>query len=322
MDFRKLVSDIIIVSWNLFKIMIPTLLIVKLCQEVGADIWLAELMSPIMGVMSLPAELAIILTTTMLTNPYAGIIVAASIPEMASLNIGQMSVLALFMLFTHSLPVEVLISRRAGVRARITLAVRIGGGILACMILAQLFKLTGWYSEPASIHIPQISIDTSWLGWLQGQLISLMMIQIIIIVLLFFLEILRLIGVEKLMRMLLAPFLRSMKIGERASTIAIVGVTLGLGFGGGLLIKDVETGEIPKEDVFGILCFINLLHSVFEDTAIVMLLGPSLLIVLGFRFIFSFVLIYMIMIAVQRLPKHLWYSQLTNSNIPRNAGTA
>ena len=36
------------------------------------------------------------------------------------------------------------------------------------------------------------------------------------------------------------------------STIAIVGVTLGLGFGGGLLIKDVETGEIPKEDVFGI----------------------------------------------------------------------
>jgi len=322
MDFRKLVSDIIIVSWNLFKIMIPTLIIVKLCQEVGADIWLAELMSPIMGVMSLPAELAIILTTTMLTNPYAGIIVAASIPEMASLNIGQMSVLALFMLFTHSLPVEVLISRRAGVRARITLAVRIGGGILACMILAQLFKLTGWYSEPASIHIPQISIDTSWLGWLQGQLISLMMIQIIIIVLLFFLEILRLIGVEKLMRMLLAPFLRSMKIGERASTIAIVGVTLGLGFGGGLLIKDVETGEIPKEDVFGILCFINLLHSVFEDTAIVMLLGPSLLIVLGFRFIFSFVLIYMIMIAVQRLPKHLWHSQLTNSNIPRNAGTA
>ena len=80
MDFRKLVSDIIIVSWNLFKIMIPTLIIVKMCQEVGADIWLAELMRPIMGVMSLPAELAIILTTTMLTNPYAGIIVAASIP--------------------------------------------------------------------------------------------------------------------------------------------------------------------------------------------------------------------------------------------------
>ena len=31
------------------------------------------------------------------------------------------------MLFAHSLPVEVLISRRAGVRARITLAVRVGG---------------------------------------------------------------------------------------------------------------------------------------------------------------------------------------------------
>ena len=72
--------------------MIPTLLVVKLCQDIGADMWLADLMRPIMGVMSLPAELAIILTTTMLTNPYAGIIVAASIPEMANLNVGQMSI--------------------------------------------------------------------------------------------------------------------------------------------------------------------------------------------------------------------------------------
>ena len=322
MDFGKLYSDIITVSWSLFKIMIPTLIVVKLCQEVGADIWLAELMRPLMGLMALPSELAIIMTTTMLTNPYAGLIVAASVPELTGLTIGQISVLALFMLFTHSLPVEVLISRRAGVRARMTLAIRIGGAILACIILAQFCRLTGWLAEPAKMHIPQIVVDESLTGWLQGQVLSLIMIQGIIIVLLFFLEILRLIGVEKLMRMLLAPFLRSMKIGERASTIAIVGVTLGLGFGGGLLIKDVETGEIPKEDVFGILCFINLLHSVFEDTAIVMLLGPSLLVVLGFRFLFSFILIYLVMIVVQRLPERMWFRHLTNHNIPRNAGTA
>ena len=41
-----------------------------------------------------------------------------------------------------------------------------------------------------------------------------------------------------------------MGVGDKAATIAVVGVTLGLGFGGGLLIKEVSSGNIPKEDVF------------------------------------------------------------------------
>ena len=42
-------------------------------------------------------------------------------------------------------------------------------------------------------------------------------------------------------------------------------------------MKDVQTGTIPKKDVYGVLCFLNLKHSLFEDTAVVMLLGPSYL---------------------------------------------
>ena len=63
--------------------------------------------------------------------------------------------------------------------------------------------------------------------------------QVVIIVLLFFLEFLRMIGVERLIKLLLSPFLKLMKIGDRASTIAVVGVTLGLGFGGGVADLDV-----------------------------------------------------------------------------------
>lgn len=320
MNWQKLRDDIVVVSWNLFKIMIPTLNVVKICQEAGLDMWLADMMAPVMGLMSLPSSLAIVLTTTMLTNPYAGLLVASSLPDLAGLSVGQMSVLALFMLLTHSLPIEVMISRRTGVRARVVIALRIGSGFLAAVLLAQLFAVTGWYTEPAQMAIPQVTIDPSLIGWLKTQLLSLIFIQLIIIALLFLLELLRLIGVERLMQWLLGPFLRAMHIGDRASTIAIVGVTLGLGFGGGLLIKDVETGTIAKKDVFGVVCFINLLHSIFEDTAIVMLMGPSLAIVLGFRLIFAFVLIYLIMAAVKFLPEHYWQRFLTNHNIPAEAG--
>ncbi len=113
-----------------------------------------------------------------------------------------------------------------------------------------------------------------------------------------------------------------MKIGDRASTIAVVGVTLGLGFGGGLLIRDVATGTIHKRDVFGVLCFINLLHSIFEDTAVVMLLGPSLLVVLAMRTIFAIIMTLVVMMLATRLPEAIWDTQLVNRNIPKPAQMA
>ena len=108
-----------------------------------------------------------------------------------------------------------------------------------------------------------------------------------------------------------------MKIGDRASTIFDLSkFTLGLGFGGGLLIRDVATGTIHKRDVFGVLCFINLLHSIFEDTAVVMLLGPSLLVVLAMRTIFAIIAALVVMMLATKLPEAIWDSQLVNRNIP------
>ena len=76
---RKVVTDIIDVSVTLFKIMIPTLIVVKLLQEIGVVELLNHVLSPVMGVLGLPSEMAVVLTTNMLTNPYAGLIVASSL---------------------------------------------------------------------------------------------------------------------------------------------------------------------------------------------------------------------------------------------------
>ena len=318
---KKVLFDIRDVSLTLFKIMIPTLIVVKILQEIGIVALLNQVMAPLMSVLGLPAEMAVVVTTNMLTNPYAGLIVASGMPSLSELSVAQMSVLACFMLFTHSLPVEGLISRKAGVRLRVTLTVRIGAGFVLGFLLHHICEATGWLNQPAIPNLPDFASDTSLSGWIVGQIKGLIFVQLVIVVLLFFLEFLRIIGIERLIKLLLSPFLQVMRIGERASTIAVVGVTLGLGFGGGLLIRDVATGTINKKDVFGILCFINLLHSVFEDTAVVMLLGPSLIVVLLVRALFSIAVILILMMCVSKVPERVWYSQLVNHNIPINAGS-
>jgi len=45
--FRELGSEIVLVAWTLYKVMIPTLLIVKLLEEMGALVYLGWLLRQI-----------------------------------------------------------------------------------------------------------------------------------------------------------------------------------------------------------------------------------------------------------------------------------
>ena len=98
----------------------------------------------------------------------------------------------------------------------------------------------------------------------------------------------RLLGVEKIIQWMLRPLLKLVGIGKEATTITLVGITLGIAFGGGLLIKEAHAGHVSKKDVFTSLLLLGFCHSLIEDTLLVMLLGAHLSGVLWFRLVFAF----------------------------------
>jgi hypothetical protein len=291
---KKIALDIYIVSWALFKVLIPTLIVVKIAEAAGAVYWLNIAMAPIVTLIGLPADMAIVLTTTILTNPYAGLMLLSATPTAASLSVAQTTIIASFMLFAHSLPVEAAITRNAGLRVGVTLIVRVGAAILFCALLNLFFSQFNLLGETANLHLPQFDATPSLMQWTLDQIKGLVFIQGVIVVLIIGLELLRWIGVERLIQKMMHPILVLVGIGSRASTIVIVGLTLGLGFGGGLMIKDVRQGMIPAQAAVGSLVLINLYHSVFEDTAVMMLLGPSLFYILVVRGVFALILTYLI----------------------------
>jgi hypothetical protein len=208
--------------------------------------------------------------------------------------VAQTTIIASFMLFAHSLPVEAAITRNAGLRVGVTLIVRVGAAILFCALLNLFFSQFNLLGETANLHLPQFDATPSLMQWTLDQIKGLVFIQGVIVVLIIGLELLRWIGVERLIQKMMHPILVLVGIGSRASTIVIVGLTLGLGFGGGLMIKDVRQGMIPAQAAVGSLVLINLYHSVFEDTAVMMLLGPSLFYILVVRGVFALILTYLI----------------------------
>ena len=313
---KELAKSSLEITYELFIIMIPTLIVVKILDELGFVEILNNFCAPLMFLLGLPEAISLVFTTSMLTSPYAGLIVFSGLPADMPFTAAQASVLGLLILFTHSLPIEVIICRKAGVRARAMIFIRLGLGILSCYLLNLFFQVTGYMNYPATILLPSLESAPDLFSWGLSQLKGLGIIFIIIIALVIILDFLKYIGVERLIEKALKPFLNFLGVGEKASTIAIVGVTLGIGFGAGLLIKEVKTGKLHYKDVFGVLVLVGMLHSIIEDTAVISLIGSNIIITLFLRAVLTLCIVYVFMRLGAKLTKEFWQKHLTNYNIP------
>ena len=216
--FKELIIDIFNVTFTLFKIMVPILIFIKIIDEFGGIKLLSELLSPLMGMIGLPDSMGLVWATTLLTNIYGGLIVLVSIDF--SLTVAQASILGSMMLLAHSLPIEATIAKKAGVSLWATLLLRIGGSLLLAWILHLTYQATDTLNQPAQMLLSsEITEESTYLVWAMGQIENLFMVFLAISLLLFSLKILKLLGIEKLMAILLKPFLYLLGISKEATNI-------------------------------------------------------------------------------------------------------
>ena len=95
------------------------------------------------------------------------------------------------------------------------------------------------------------------------------------------------VGAIDLLNRLLRPVLRLIGIGPAASGITVAGLTLGVAYGGGLIIHEAKSGRVDKRDVFVSLTLLGLCHSLIEDTLLMAMLGAQLSGILWARLVFA-----------------------------------
>jgi hypothetical protein len=317
--FNELCKDIFRVTYTLFKIMIPMLIIIKIFEELGGIVLISQLLGPLMNSVGLPDSMSLVWTTTLITNIYGGLIVLINMDE--TLTVAQASILGSMMLLAHTLPIEATIAKKAGVSLWATLFLRIGGSLLLAWLLHLSYQYTGTLQHEAVIlWKPEVNTDPSYLGWTIKQTFSLFMVFIVISILLFTLKTLKLLGIEKLMAWLLKPFLRLLGISKEATSLTIIGITLGLAFGGGLLIHEAKQGHIKARDVFTAIMLLNLLHSLIEDTLLILLIGADFNTIFWGRLIFSIAVISLLSQVVRRLSPAFCEAYLYKSVVPIKHG--
>ncbi|TVR01914.1 MAG: hypothetical protein EA399_01170 [Desulfovibrionales bacterium] len=311
----KNVRDALRVCAALFKIMVPVMVVMKVLQELGLVVLVGQSMGPVMELFGLPGTMGLVWATAMLTNLYAAAVVLITLLPESPLTSAQVTVLATMMLIAHGLPVELSIAGRSGARVRTQLFVRIGAAMLCGWLLYLCYGWLDWGTAPVQPSWIPDAPPTGWAAWMVREIRNLAGIAMIVLIMLMLLDVLKRLGVTDLMIRLLSPLLKSMGIGREAGTITIVGMTLGLSYGGGLIIHEARSGRIPAKDIFLALTFMGLCHSLIEDTLLMLLLGADLSGILWARMAFSLVFLWILAWTVARLPDSVINALLVRSQM-------
>ena len=290
-------------SFTLFKIIIPVSIIVKILSELGLIEVLGNGLSPVMGLVGLPGDFGIVWATTMLTNIYGGMIAFFHLSLTNIYSVAQVTVLATMMLIAHTLPVEVRIAQKAGVRAWFTILLRVGCAFIIGVLLSLIFtKFNLLQNKNNVIWQPGIT-DPTLIQWIIDQLRNYAMIFLIILGLMSLIYILKKTGTMQKLNNLMEPGLHILGMSKNAAPVTIIGMTLGLSYGGGLIIQEAKEKMLSKKDAFLSLCLMGLSHSLIEDTLLMVAIGANLIGILGARIIFTIIIMFILIKFIKHISK-------------------
>ena len=307
------------VSFVLFRIMVPVVIVVKILSELDLVRYIAEAFTPLMSLVGLPGEMGLVWATAVLTNMYGGIVIFASIAPGLHMSTAQVTVITCMILVAHSMPVETTIARKSGVRIRFMIPFRLFCALLLGFILNTVYTLGGFLQDEGRILWESTSENGNLGSWALSQLQNLAVIFMIVLVLIIIMKILDWLGITRLMNRALEPLLTSMGIGKAAATVTIFGMVLGISYGGGLIIRDANSVKLSSRDVFFSLSLMGLSHSIVEDTLLMMSLGGNITGVLFARIAFTWIIILGLVRIVGKMSDEKFFRYLFRSRSRNHA---
>ena len=166
-----------------------------------------------------------------------------------------MTIFGLMVLIAHGLIIEVRIAGQCGVAMPFQFALRLLSAIVAGAILHALLDGFGLLQGKAAILLAA-EPTTSWAGWFLEFIESLAEIYVIVCAVMLLHKGLTYFRISEWIGRALGPVLRLLGISPKAVNIVIIGFTLGILYGSGLLIKETQEGSLSRRDA---LCSISLL---------------------------------------------------------------
>ncbi|TFV12446.1 hypothetical protein E4T85_01135 [Bacillus stratosphericus] len=261
-------------TWTLGKVIFPVTILVSILQHTPVMDWIIRFIQPFMGLFGLSGEAAIPLVLGNMLNLYAGIAAILTL----ELPVKEVFILAVMLSFCHNLIIESTVAAKVGLRVSVILLVRISLAVISAIVIHLVWQ---GGEEPAQYGllsaVQAADVPSSWymivLLALQKAVLGVLQLACIVIPLMIIIQFMRDLGWLHTLSKWLSPFTRMLGMKENTSMTMVAGLTIGLAYGAGVMMKAVEEDGVSKKDLTLAFIFLVACHAVVEDTLVFIPLG-------------------------------------------------
>ena len=300
------------IFWILFKVILPVVIVIRALELIGAIPFLAKFLEPLTSFIGIDGSLGLVWMAAILVNIYAGLAAFASLQAIFDYSVAETTILGLIILIAHTLPIEVAIAKKSRISWIFNLSFRFINAIVAGKILNLLFTKYELFNEPnqSVLQVPNELVSN--FEWATLQIQNFFIIFLIIFFIISTINVLKAFGVWSFIIHIMKIPLSYLGMSEKVANIILIGLTLGISFGGGFLIEESKKNNISKKDILLSLSFLSLCHSIIEDTILILLLGSHISGILFFRFIYTVIIILLMKILLETKMQKFILSKLTD----------
>lgn len=271
----------------LLKLTIPVSFGVFLLDFFGILNVIAGWVAPLFKLIGLSGQASVVLITSFFTNIYSVIAV------MTTLGIGyrEGTILAVMCLISHALIVETAIQKRTGSTPWRIVVIRLSASFIAAWGLNLVLP-----AETATVAKNLIgetkSFSPALLKWITDMSITTVKIIILVNLLLILQKILNEFGLIQWILKPFTPLLRMMGLPANTGFLWMVAYTLGLSYGGAIMISESVEGKLSREDADLLNHHIAISHSQLEDPLLFVAIGYNMGILVLPRILLSIVYVW------------------------------
>lgn len=258
-------------AYWLLKITIPVSFAVVLLDYFGGIDFIAGYTTPVFKLIGLPGVAAIVLITSVFTNIYSVIAVLTAL----ALPTREGTIIAVMCLISHGFVIETAVLRKTGSSVVRMLVLRLTASFLVGWFMNLLMPGAASVISEEIVR-EELVFSEVFINWLYIITKTIIKILVLVNLLLIAQKILEEFGLMDLLVVPLKPIMKIFGLPQNTSFSWIAANFLGLAYGSAIIIEQLETGKMSKNDADLLNHHIALSHSQLEDPLLFLTLGFNL----------------------------------------------
>jgi len=254
----------------ILKILIPISFFTMLLQHSG---WLSHLdflLQPAMQLMGLPPVAALPLIVGMLTGIYGGIAAMVVLP----LTQDQMTLIAVFLLISHSLIQEGIIQAKSGLNPIKATVFRLLASVVTVSVVSLfLSSETGLDKIVRAGPAAAIGLAALLEQWCLATIQLALQILVIIVFIMVVLEVMKTYKIIDQLVRVLDPLLKLLGLNRNVGLLWLAAAVFGIAYGGAVIVEETRQGRYSREELERLHLSIGINHAMIEDPLLFVPLG-------------------------------------------------